>query len=141
MDWEVNSKGNVVISDCILWNKNRPCIGSGLAANKSLTIRNCVMYSGVADEGKSRGAMYCHASSNAADGQLLVIDNCEIVSADNLAMTLRGYAGGSMTVKLTKNIIWSEKDGKAQSVVDENFGNGITLHPISYGNNIESLNK
>ena len=141
MDWEGNSKGNVVISDCILWNKNRPCIGSGLAANKSLTIRNCVMYSGVADEGKSRGAMYCHASSNAADGQLLVIDNCEIVSADNLAMTLRGYDGGSMNVKLTKNIIWSEKDGKAQSVVDENFGNGITLHPISYGNNIESLNK
>lgn len=141
MDWEGNSKGNVVISDCILWNKNRPCIGSGLAANKSLTIRNCVMYSGVADEGKSRGAMYCHASSSAADGQLLVIDNCEIVSADNLAMTLRGYDGGSMNVKLTKNIIWSEKDGKAQSVVDENFGNGITLHPISYGNNIESLNK
>lgn len=141
MDWEGNSKGNVVISDCILWNKNRPCIGSGLAANKSLTIRNCVMYSGVADEGKSRGAMYCHASSNVAEGQLLEIDNCNIVSADNLAMTLRGYDGGSMNVKLTKNIIWSEKDGKSQSVVDENFGNGMTLHAVSYGNNIESLNK
>ena len=143
-DWDYNiASGHVrelIIDNCILSNKNRPCIGSGLRENYSLKVRNCEMESGVSDEGKGRGAFYCHAAPDGQRQQFLVLYNNIIKCSDEIAMTLRGYDGGEMNVIAYNNIINSEINGRDNSVVDENFGNGLVLLSRSFGNNVKILN-
>lgn len=141
-DWDYNVKSNneLVIDNCILRNANRPCIGAGLHENSSLKVRRCIMYSGISDEGKGRGAFYCHAAADGEEQQFLELLNNVIECEDAIAMELRGYDGGNMYVTAYNNIVYSSIDGKQDSAINQNFGTGLTLLSKSYGNNISILN-
>lgn len=141
-DWNFNIKSNneLIIDNCILRNANRPCIGAGLHGNSSLKVRRCIMYSGISDEGKGRGAFYCHAAADGEEQQFLELLNNVIECEDAIAMELRGYEGGNMYVSAYSNIVYSSINGKQDSAVNQNFGTGLTLLPKSYGNNISVLN-
>ena len=99
-DWNFNVKSNneLIIDNCILKNANRPCVGAGLHKNSSLKVRRCIMYSGISDEGKGRGAFYCHAAADGEEQQFLELLNNVIECEDAIAMELRGYEGGNMYV-------------------------------------------
>ncbi|MBU3807126.1 MAG: hypothetical protein H9802_01650 [Candidatus Phocaeicola faecipullorum] len=141
-DWNFNVKSNneLIIDNCILKNANRPCVGAGLHKNSSLKVRRCIMYSGISDEGKGRGAFYCHAAADGEEQQFLELLNNVIECEDAIAMELRGYEGGNMYVSAYSNIVYSSINGKQDSAVNQNFGTGLTLLPKSYGNNISVLN-
>ena len=143
-DWDYNIvSGNakeLVIDNCIMTNKNRPCIGAGLRENYWLKVRNCRMESGLSDEGKGRGAFYCHAAPDGQSSQYLELYNNVVDCFDGIAMTLRGYEGGTMNIIAYNNIINSEISGRDNSIVDENFGNGLVLLRRSFGNNVQILN-
>ena len=98
------------------------------------------MYSGISDEGKGRGAFYCHAAADGEEQQFLELLNNVIECEDAIAMELRGYDGGNMYVIAYNNIVYSSIDGKQDSAINQNFGTGLTLLSKSYGNNISILN-
>ena len=140
-DWNnYDTYKNLYIHNCIIRNQKRPCIGAGLHENQQITISNCVLYSGNSDEGKDRGAVYCHAATDGADQQYLNLYHNIIECADKKAMEIRGYSGGHMYIKALGNTIYSNVDGKADSIINQNFGTGLHLLAISSGNNVNILN-
>ena len=142
VDWDFNrTNKKFVLDNCILWNANRPCLGSGLHQDETIEVTNCVMYSGVSDEGKGRGALYCHAAADGATTQNLILKNNDIECADGTAMLLRGYNGGEMYVEAINNVVYSRVNGKDDSAIEQNFGTGMTLKLKSFGNNVSVLNK
>lgn len=150
----VMSKGEkLVIDNCILKNKYRPCLGAGLNQDYSIEIKNTNCYSGegylnpVSGLNGCRGALYFHTVSGDENvsGQVFRAEDCTFECDDAKYATINGYYQNTMDITFIRNLFWSGKLGKSDEAFVSNVGIGegsiITLNNKSYGNNTNLFNK
>lgn len=131
------------ISNCILRNANRACLGIGTFADYSVTVENCDIYSGKhAEDAPERGAVYFHNSIESADNQYISFRNNRIVCDGAKAICIIGAVPekGSFQMEFINNMCWSAENGKTDNSILMSIDNTMELSQTSYGNNISLLN-
>ena len=131
------------ISNCILKNANRACLGMGTFANYSIVVENCDIYSGKhADNQPDRGAIYCHNSMDVAENQRVRFYNNRIECGGALTLCLINtfQESGDFTAEFINNMCWSAENGKTDESVQLYLDSSMKLAESSYGNNIACLN-
>lgn len=131
------------ISNCILKNANRACLGMGTFANYSIVVENCDIYSGKhADNQPDRGAIYCHNSMDVAENQRVRFYNNRIECGGALTLCLLNtfQESGDFTAEFINNMCWSAENGKTDESVQLYLDSYMKLAESSYGNNIACLN-
>ena len=129
----------VEIRDCILINDHFTAVGFGLKPDTTLRIVDCYceMTVGTESEGESYGTLYGHFGGSATSDQRLEIIRCQVVnkSARYAVYLTQGTAGASGSVRLLQNVC------KTSATTGAFFAaSTYTIDPLSYGNNVESMN-
>ena len=131
------------ISNCILRNANRACLGIGTFENYNVIIENCDIYSGRhADDAPERGAAYFHNCIGNAENQHISFRNNVIRCDGDKAVYISGTspAQGSFQMEFINNMCWSAGNGKNDSCIHMAPDSTMKLSQTSYGNNINLLN-
>lgn len=131
------------ISNCILKNANRACLGIGTFENYSVIVENCDIYSGRhAENAPERGAVYFHNCMDNAENQYISFRNNRIVCAGDQAICIMGTgpAQGSFQMEFLNNVCWSDGNGKNNASIYMDNDHTMVLSQTSFGNNISLLN-
>lgn len=131
------------ISNCILKNANRACLGIGTFADYSVTVENCDIYSGKhADGVGERGAVYFHNCINDAENQYVRFRNNRIECGGALAIYLAATSAtsGDFTVEFIDNMCMTAENGRTDAAVELNLSSITKLSETSCCNNINAMN-
>ena len=131
------------ISNCILRNANRACIGIGTFADYKVIVENCDIYSGRhTDDAPERGAVYFHNCIDSADDQYISLRNNVIRCDGDNALYIKATfpAQGSFQMEFINNMCWSAGNGVNNASVHMETDSTMKLSQTSYGNNIILLN-
>ena len=131
------------ISNCILKNANRACLGIGTFADYSVVVENCDIYSGRhAEDVPDRGAVYFHNCMENAENQQVSFRNNRIWCDGDKVVCVIGTAPeqGSFQMEFINNMLWSAGNGKRNTSIHYAPDRTMKLSPTSYGNNIDLLN-
>ena len=151
-DFSQMASNKLLISNCILKNNTRACIGIGAKNGFKLIVENCDIWSGVQlNTGYTpRGAFYAHTG----DGTLtknakIILKNNRIRCDDAMAMCLERDSTVQIPIEyeFINNNLYSEINGVANSIITNGNNQplsfdstGTIKHPASYGNNVALLN-
>lgn len=132
---------DVVYEDCIMISHQAPAIGIGLAKNKTITLKNCELYSyadGTFGGLKDYGALYCHTQNSAGiTDQKIVVENCRCYAAHSAR-------GGAWLQRLQDSdceaMIVNSAFYSALADAPKAKNDGFPLNPLSYGNNFDGFN-
>ena len=131
------------ISNCILQNANRACLGIGTFDDYSVIVENCEIFSGRhAEDAPERGAVYFHNCMDSADNQLISFRNNRIECNGDKVFCIMGTGPeqGSFVMEFINNVCWSEGNGKTDDSILMAEDDTMVLSKTSYGNNISLLN-
>ena len=162
MHYEGDSAGGICeFHNCYFHSDNNSAVGIGMRKNETLIFNQCEITK--ADtKPYPAGAFYCHSSQfNGHSNQHIIVKDCIITSQSGAFLSIddsntipdigeMGNTGGEMDITFINNNFYSGTLGKSDdgvglrgaSLMNDNCIVGsVVLHPRSFGNNVELLNK
>lgn len=138
---------NMVIEDCDFENASGPCLGIGMHANCTLTIRRCSLHTTLAASYNPHadyknlanyGALFCHTSTRVNQpAQVFRLEDCTLISEEGSNSIVISKAGdydpanSSFVYRLIRNICWNA----GQETPGYSISEILTPDPINFGNN------
>lgn len=162
MHYEGDSAGGICeFHNCYFHSDNNSAVGIGMRKNETLIFNQCEITK--ADtKPYPAGAFYCHSSQfNNHSNQHIIVKDCIITSQSGAFLSIddsntipdigeMGNTGGEMDITFINNNFYSGTLGKSDDGVglrgaspmnDNCIVGSVVLHPRSFGNNVELLNK
>lgn len=162
MHYEGDSAGGTCeFHNCYFYSDNNSAVGIGMRKNETLIFNQCEIVK--ADtKPYPAGAFYCHSSQfNNHSNQHIIVKDCIITSQSGAFLSIddsntipdigeMGNTGGEMDITFINNNFYSGTLGKSDDGVglrgaspmnDNCIVGSVVLHPRSFGNNVELLNK
>ena len=162
MHYEGDSAGGICeFHNCYFYSDNNSAVGIGMRKNEILIFNQCEI-SKADTKPYPAGAFYCHSSQfNGHSNQHITVKDCIITSQSGAFLSIddsntidgigeMGNTGGEMDITFINNNFYSGTLGKsddgvglrgASSMNDNCIVGSVVLHPRSFGNNVELLNK
>ena len=162
MHYEGDSTGGICeFHNCYIYSDNNSAVGIGMRKNEILIFNQCEI-SKADTKPYPAGAFYCHSSQfNGHSNQHIIVKDCIITSQSGAFLSIddsntidgigeMGNTGGEMDITFINNNFYSGTLGKSDDGVglrgaspmnDNCIVGSVVLHPRSFGNNVELLNK
>lgn len=162
MHYEGGSAGGICeFHNCYFYSDNNSAVGIGMRKNETLIFNQCEI-SKADTKPYPAGAFYCHSSQfNGHSNQHIIVKDCIITSQSGAFLSIddsntiggigeMGNTGGEMDITFINNNFYSGTLGKSDDGVglrgaspmnDNCIVGSVVLHPRSFGNNVELLNK
>ena len=161
MHYEGDGVGTCEFYNCYFHSDNNSAVGIGMRKNETLIFNQCE-FSKADTKPYPAGAFYCHPSQfNNHSNQHIIVKDCIITSQSGAFLSIddsntidgigeMGNTGGEMDITFINNNFYSGTLGKSDDGVglkgaspmnDNCIIGSVVLHPRSFGNNVELLNK